>query len=149
MTVTIKPYGLFLESLIEGRINVRADKMYAMLVTSAYVYNPDTHKFKSIAVAGEITTASGYVAGGQQVTGLTPTYTGSAKQLTMPAGNLSWPSISFDGVTGAVLYMAPAGFGDAAKPLVAYVDFGGPQSRSVQAFYINWPASIMTLGIPA
>jgi hypothetical protein len=146
MAVTAHPYGLMLESLVEGRINVRADPMYAMLVTNAYVFNQNTHKFKSVATPGEIAAASGYVAGGKQVTGLLPTYSAAAKSLTMPAGNLNWGVISFTGVVGAVLYMAPAGIGDAAKPLVAYVDFGGAQSRDNQAFYINWPPSLLTLG---
>src|SRR5256885_9818663 len=124
MAIVAHPYGLFLESLVEGRIDVRSDPMFAMLVTNAYVFNQNTHKFKSIAVVGEIATASGYVAGGKQVTGVTPTYSGVTKSLTMPAGNLSWPSVTFSGVVGAVLYMAPAGLGDAAKPLVAYIDLG-------------------------
>lgn len=146
MAIVAHPYGLFLESLVEGRINVRQDPMFAMLVTNTYVFNQNTHKFKSVAVTGEITAASGYVAGGKQVTGLIPTYSAAAKSLTIPAGNLAWPTVSFTGVVGAVLYMAPAGLGDAAKPLVAYVDFGGAQSRATQAFYINWPPSIFTLG---
>lgn len=140
------PYGLFLESLVEGRINVRQDVMMAMLVTNAYVFNQNTHKFKSIATVGEVQTASGYVAGGKQVTGLLPTYTAVTKQLTIPAGNIAWPAVSFDNVVGAVLYMAPAGLGDAAKPLVAYVDFEQSVDRANQAFYINWPPSILTLG---
>jgi hypothetical protein len=140
------PYGLFLESLVEGRINVRQDPMFAMLVTNAYVFNQNTHKFKSIATAGEIQAASGYVAGGKQVTGLLPTYTGATKQLTIPAGNIAWPAVSFNDVVGAVLYMAPAGLGDAAKPLVAYVDFEESVDRANQAFYLNWPPSLFTLG---
>lgn len=140
------PYGLFLESLVEGRVNVRQDAMFAMLVTDAYVFNQNTHKFKSIATVGEVTAASGYVAGGKQVTGLLPAYSAATKQLTIPAGNMAWPAVSFDDVVGAVLYMAPAGLGDAAKPLVAYVDFEETVSRANQAFYLNWPPSIVTLG---
>lgn len=146
MTITARPYGLLLESLAEGRVDVRSDPMYAMLVTNTYVFNQDTHKFKSIAVPGEIAMASGYVSGGKQVTGTIPTYSGVTKQLTIPAGNIGWPNVTFTGVVGAVLYMAPAGVGDAAKPLVAYVDFGQSVSRANQAFYINWPPSILTLG---
>lgn len=146
MALTIRAYGLFLESLVEGRVNVRADSMYAMLVTSAYVFNQNTHKFKSIATPGEVQTASGYVAGGKQVTGILPTYSGVTKKLSIPAGNIVWPTVTFEDVTGAVLYMSPAGLGDAAKPLVAYVDFGESVDRSSQAFYINMPASLINLG---
>ena len=146
MAIVVHPYGLFMESLIEGRIDVRSDPMMAMLVTSGYTFNQNTHKFKS-AVGGELTGASGYVAGGKQITGLTPTYDSPTKLLTLPAGNLGWANVTFTGVVGAVVYMAPSGFGDAVKPLIAYIDFGAAQTRSDQAFYINWPASgIVKLG---
>ena len=140
MPATPKVYGLFLESLVEGRINVRSDPMMIMLVTATYVFNQNTHKFKS-AVVGEISSASGYVAGGKQVTGLNPIYTGVTRLLTLPAGNINWPSVTFSNVIGGVIYMAPAGLGDALKPLVGYIDFGGPVSRASQAFYVNWPAT--------
>lgn len=119
--------------------------MMAMLVTNVYVFNQDTHKFKSV-VGGEINTASGYTAGGLQVTGTVPTYTGSTKTLTIPGGSLNWPAVTFSGVVGAVLYMAPAGLGDASKPLVGYVDLGESVDRTAQQFLLTFPPSIITLG---
>lgn len=147
-TVTPKVYGLFLQSLVEGRVNMTADPVWCMLVTSSYVFNQNTHKFKSV-VTGELA-GSGYTAGGQQVTITAPAYDSTTKLLTVPAGNLVWPSVTWTGATGAILYMNPNSFPDNAKPLIAYLDFGGSVDRSSQAFYLNWPTTgILRLGLPA
>lgn len=147
MTVTPNVYGLFLQSLIEGRVNTTADPVWCMLVGSGYTFNQNTHKFKSV-ITGEIT-GSGYTAGGQRTTISTPVYNSPTKMLNIPAGNMVWPSVTWTGATGAILYMNPDGFPDSAKPLIAYMDFGGPVSRSAQAFYINWPATgILKLAVP-
>ena len=138
-TATPYVYGLFLQSLVEGRVNMSADQVWCMLVTTGYTFNQDSHKFKSV-VTGELT-GSGYTAGGQQVTISPPAYSSSTKLLTVPAGNLVWPSVTWTGATGAVLYMNPAGSTDANRPLIAYMDFGGSADRSAEAFYLNWGAS--------
>jgi len=143
MAITAHAYGLFLESLVEGRINV-ADQMFAMLVTNSYVFNQNTHKFKSV-VNGEVT-GSGYTAGGLQVTGITPSYSGSTKTLTIPGGSVNWPAVTVSGVVGAVLYMAPAGLGDALKPLVGYVNLGQSVTRSAQQLLLTFPPALITLG---
>jgi len=147
MAVTPTIYGLYLESLIEGRIDVRSDPMFAMLVTSAYTYNQHTHKFKSV-ITGEVI-GSGYAAGGMEVTGLTPTYDSASKTLKLPAGNLSWPSVTWTGVVGAVLYMKPDGFPTNAMPLVGHINFGATIDKTSEAFYINWPATgVLKLAVP-
>jgi hypothetical protein len=147
MAITPTIYGLFLESLIEGRVDVTADELWCMIVTSTYVFNQNSHKFKSI-VTGELE-GSGYSTGGQLVTTSAAIYTSSDKTLNLPAGNLVWPSVIWTGAVGAVLYMNPSGFPDDAKPLVAYIDFGGPQNRSDQAFYLNWAATgVLKLAVP-
>lgn len=139
MAITPVIYGLFLESLVEGRVNVRSDPMFAMLVTNAYVFNQHTHKFKSV-VSGEVI-GSGYAAGGKEVTGLTPSYSSTTKILSLPAGNMQWNPVTISGVTGAVLYMKPDGFPTNAMPLVGYLNFNGSVSRSGTALYINWAAT--------
>lgn len=147
MAITPSIYGLFLESLIEGRVDVNADELWCMIVTSGYVFSQSSHKFKSV-VTSELV-GSGYSPGGQLVTTSQALYTSSNKTLSLPAGNLTWPSVVWTGATGAVLYMNPSGFPDNAKPLVAYIDFGGPQNRSDQAFYINWPSTgVLKLAVP-
>jgi hypothetical protein len=148
MSVTPHVYGLFLQSLVEGRVNMVADPVWCMLVGSGYVFNQNSHKFKSV-VTGELA-GSGYTANGQHVTISTSNYDSTNRLLTIPAGNLVWPSVTWTGAKGAILYMNPDGFPDSAKPLIAYMDFGGPVDRSSQAFYLNWPATgILKLAVPA
>lgn len=139
MAVTVHPYGLFLQSLVEGRIATQVDEMWCMLVTSSYIFSPNAHKFKSV-VTGEII-GSGYVAGGQKITTSTSLYDSPTKTLRIPAGNLAWPTVTFSGAVGAITYMKPAGFPDNAMPLVTYIDFGEVVNRVDQAFYLNWPST--------
>lgn len=147
MAVTVTMYGKFLESLVEGRVDVIADEMWCMIVTSAYTFNQHSHKFKSV-VTGEII-GSGYVAGGKKVTGLTPIYDSGTSMLKLPAGNLNWPSVTWTGAVGAILYMAPSGVADSAKPLIARINFGASIDKSSEAFYINWPTTgVIKLDVP-
>jgi hypothetical protein len=149
MTITYTNYGRYLESLVTGLINVVDDPMYCMLVTSAYTFSRDAHKFKSV-ISGEIV-GSGYAAGGQLVTvGGLPFYDAANKRIIVPAGNMAWPSVTFTGATGAVLYMNPTdAVDDTTKTLIAYIDFGESVNRSIAPFYINWSADgVIKLALP-
>jgi hypothetical protein len=65
-------YGNFLVKLANKEIDLDSDAIKAMLTTSAYTPNLDTHAYKS-DVTSEVV-GTGYVAGGTAVT-LTPAYT--------------------------------------------------------------------------
>jgi hypothetical protein len=147
MVAIVKPYGLMLQSLIEGRIVTDVDEMWCMLVTSGYVFNQSTHKFKSI-VTNELI-GSGYAPGGKKVTVSASVYDSPTKTLQLPAGNMAWPSVTFTGAVAAVLYMKPTGFPDNAMPLLYYIDFQESVSRTAEAFYLNWPATgVLKLAVP-
>lgn len=147
MAVTVTNYGLLSQSLIEGRINLSADEVWCMLVTSAYTLNQNTHKYKN-AVTGEVI-GSGYSAGGKKVTVSASSYDSLTKTLKVPAGNLSWPSVTFTGVTGAIVYVKRIGAAENAMPLISHINFGESISRTAQAFYINWPETgICKLAVP-
>lgn len=148
MAVTPKAYGLMLNSLWEGRINLAIDPLMCMLVDADYTPNQDTHKFRSV-VTNEIV-ASGYAGGGKAVTGVQLTYDMPNNRLTLSGGNMVWPAVTFPtpGPRYAVLYVGsplPA----TAQPLVAYIDFGENVAREDEPFYINWPPSgILTMAVP-
>lgn len=139
MAVTVKNYGLFQQSLIEGRVNLLSDEVWCMLVTSSYVFNQDTHKFKSV-VTGELT-GSGYTPGGQKVTLTSSLYDSATNTLKVPAGNLAWPAVTWAGLVGAVLYVKRIDTAENAMPLISYIAFGESISRAAQAFYLNWPTT--------
>jgi hypothetical protein len=139
MAVSATPYGLFLQSLVEGRVNMSADQMKMMICTADYVPNPNTHKFKN-SVNNEIV-GSGYTP--KIVTGLVTTYATINKTLSIAAGNVSWPSVTWTGAKWGVLYMSPTGATASAMPLVGYVDFSTEQNRDNAPFYVNWPSGIL------
>lgn len=148
MAVTPKAYGLFLQSMTEGRVALGLDPLMCMLVAPGYTPNQNTHKFKSI-VTNEIL-GSGYTAGGIEVTGIQLTYTGATKTLKVTGSNLVWPSVTFPspGPKYGVLYIA-SDLPITAQPLVAWVDFGENVSRTDEPFYITWPpGGIITLAVP-
>jgi hypothetical protein len=73
MAVTSKLYGQSFVSMASGQTNFATGTAKAMLCTSAYTPNPDTHRFKS-DVTNEIT-GTGYTAGGTTLTTKTANYT--------------------------------------------------------------------------
>ena len=70
---TAKLYGKALQSLTSAAINFPADTIKAMLLTSTYAPNLDTHQYKS-DLTNEIT-GTGYTAGGVTLASKTSTYT--------------------------------------------------------------------------
>lgn len=146
MAVSATPYGLALQSLVEGRIRLGTDPLMCMICTAGYTPNPNSHKFKN-SVTNEIV-GSGYTA--QQVTGLGSSYTTVDKTLRVAAGNMLWPSVTWTGAKWGVLYLAPTGAPATAQPLLGYVDFGTAQDRADAPFYINWPGgTLIKLALPA
>ncbi|QHB37446.1 hypothetical protein SEA_LEOPARD_39 [Mycobacterium phage Leopard] len=146
MAVTPKAYGLFLQSLLEGRIDALNYPIMCALVGSGYTPNQNTHKFRSV-VTNEII-GSGYANGGKQVTGIQLQYTAGSRTLKLTGSNVVWPGITFSGARYAVLYSAPP-VAISAQPLIAYVDFGANINRVDTPFEIVWPAGgILALAVP-
>lgn len=146
MAVTPKAYGLFLQSLWEGRVNLASNPLMCMLVGPEYVPNQNTHKFRSVVI-DEIQ-GSGYTAGGKQVTGIQLGYTAATRTLKISGSNLVWPGVTFQDARYGVLYVGgPVAISQ--QPLVAYVDFGEDVDRTDTPMTINWPAGgIMTMAVP-
>lgn len=139
MTLSPVQYGLALQSLYEGRINIAVDPMMGMLVGPGYTPNQNTHKFKSI-ITNEIT-SSGYAAGGQRIQGAAAGYTPATKTLTITGSPLVWPEVSWQAARYLIIYMQPADTAPNLCPLLGYVDFQTNQSPDDEAFYVQWPAS--------
>jgi len=140
MAITVSNYGLFGQSLMEGRVNFNSDELWCMLVTSSYLFNQHTHKFKSV-VNGEVA-GSGYIPGGMKVNFAPPAYDSTTKTNKLVASNVVWPVVTWTGVVGAVLYVKPIGVtADGSMPLVSYISFGQTVNRTAQAFYLNMPTA--------
>jgi hypothetical protein len=138
---THHPYGLFLKSLALGRINIKTHVIKGMLCQDTYIPNQHAHEFKS-SIDHEVA-GSGYALGGQVITGLDAIYTGSAKTLTITAGTLNWPTVSFNPGARYLVVYDDTWPDQTNKPLIMYVDFGSPQMPLNQSFYYQWPNNIM------
>lgn len=146
MTITPVPfvYGLAMKSILTGKVDLNSHTIKAMLCTTGYVPNQNSHQFKS-SVTNEAV-GSGYSVGGVVITGLAMSYT--AKVLTITGSPAVWPGVTFANVRYLVVYDDSYDL-DAAKPLLFYVDFGEPKSVSAQSFYYNWPSNtLFKLSVP-
>lgn len=154
INVPLTIYGKFLESLFSGMVNVNTPTntgtmpVYAMLCSNLFVPNQNSQQFKS-DISNEIV-GSGYFEGGQTVTGFQAAYqvTGPTKHLVVSGGNLVWPSVTFTNAAYLVMYVNSAEPAT-LQPLIGYMDFGGVQAPTDQAFYVNFAPQIFTLTLPS
>lgn len=138
MAAVSKVYGPAFTSLCTGLINFTGGTVKAMLCTSAYVPNQDTHQFKS-SVTNEVT-GTGYTAGGVTLASKTLTYDAPSHTLTLDCADLSWPSSS---ITARILVVYLSTGTDSTSPLICWVDFGSDQT-SVSG---TWPYVVPTTGL--
>lgn len=137
MAVSAKLYGLAFKSMINGEINYTAHTIKAMLCTSAYTPNQDTHQYKS-SITNEAA-GTGYTAGGVALQGKSVNYTAGTNTLILDASDTQWPDST---VTGRYLVLyddTPST--DATKPLIGYVDFGADVSTTAGVFTSVWDSA--------
>ncbi|MGV9742857.1 hypothetical protein [Nocardia farcinica] len=134
---TGKFYGQFFMSLANKEVDFDSDQIKGMLVTGAYVFDQDTHRYKS-SITSEIT-GTGYTPGGLVLPTPALSYDAATNQLRFTGGNLAWTGATWTNARGLVLYdNTPAT--DATRPLIAYVDLGGDTPVTASTFQINWDA---------
>jgi hypothetical protein len=144
-TFTFKPHGLFLEALANKEIDLADDTLKAMICTSTYVPNLDTHKYKS-SVTNEIT-GTGYTAGGQTLTGVTWTYNTSTNLWTLDAVDPSWAASTLTGRVVVVYDSTPGS--DATRPIIGSGVFDADVSSSAGPFTVQWGAGgLFTVQMP-
>lgn len=125
-------YNSFLEDLNEGTIDPDTDTFKAMLVTSAYTPNKDTHTKRS-DVTDEVS-GTGYVAGGQTVTvTVVPDLVNDRLDLSISVPTWLASTITARGI---VIYKSRGGAASADE-LVAHGDFGADVSTTDEAFLVT------------
>jgi hypothetical protein len=140
MTVTSAPYGGFLAALPAGTVDFGADDFKAMLTTSGYTPNVDTHVFLA-AVTNEIT-GTGYTAGGQALTGLGISYDATNHWAVIAADPLVWATATF---TARRLIVYKDTGSSATSLLVGYIDYGVDQSPVSEDFTVNFASGLVRL----
>lgn len=110
----------------------------AMLVTSSYVANKDTHDRRD-DVTNEVA-GTGYTAGGNAVT-VTVTKDTALDKVTIQLGALTWPSSTI--TARSCVYYRARGGASSADELVAVIDFGSDVASSGGTFAVA--ASTITI----
>jgi len=134
MAITAKLFGLAIKSLANKEIDWDTDTVKAVLCSSAYTPDQDTHQYAS-SLAGELA-GGGYV----RVTlgTKTTTYTGGTNTHMLDAADFSFPGLT--GTFRYLIYLVDTGVAG-TSPLVAYVDFGADQTATAQDVNITIDAA--------
>lgn len=124
--------------MVRNNIDFDTNTFKAMLVTSSYTPNKDTHD-KRDDVTNEVS-GTGYTAGGETSVVTVTKDTANDKE-TIQFGAVSWASSTIT-ARGCVYYKSRGG-ASSADELVAYNDFGSDVSSSGGTFSVA--ASTITL----
>lgn len=125
-------YNSLMTDIIEGNVDFGADTFYAMLVTSSYTPNKDTHSKRS-DVTNEVS-GTGYTAGGSETAVTVAAIDTDNDDLEISFGSVTFTSANSFTSAGAVIYKSRGG-ASSADELVAFVDFGTPVA-AVGADYV-------------
>lgn len=125
-------YNSALDDTVRGAIDFDSDTFKAMLVTSSYTPDKDTH-LKRSSVSNEVSGA-GYAAGGAAATVSVNKDTANDR-VDITLGAVSWPAASIT-ARGAVYYKSRGG-ASSADELVAYIDFGADITSTSGTFSLT------------
>lgn len=144
MTVTSHAYPKIDENAIKKTVNLSTDSLKVMLFAS-YTFSASHATMTDVKGAGTESTGTGYTAGGQALSGVTVSTSGTTTTLT--CSNPTWASSTITAAY-AVFYDAQGGT-DATNLPICYWDLGGSQSSSNGSFtltingsgLVTWTAS--------
>lgn len=134
------------KEIFDGTIDLVADTIKVMLVTSGYTFNPDDDFIGSGGgtPGGSELSGTGYTAGfggaGRKTLGTKSiTEDDANNRAEFTAGNLTWTAINAG--TAAACILVKEGTTDADSKLIAYIDTGGfPKTTNGGDFSITWNA---------
>jgi hypothetical protein len=132
-------YNSALDDLVRGNVDADTDTFYALITTSAYTPDKDTH-LKRSDVTNEVAAGGGYSTGGVAVT-LTVTKDTVNDRIDITLGGFT---ISSSTITGRkVVYYKRRGGASSADELIAVID----QGADVVSTSGNWTQAASTLRI--
>lgn len=123
-------YNSALRDEATGAVDYDTDTFYAMLVTSAYTANKDTHTKRS-DVTNEVT-GTGYTAGGMAVTASVAAVDTANDRVVITFAAHSWTTATI-AARGEVIYKRRGG-ASSADELVYYNDFGSDKTSTAGNF---------------
>ena len=129
-------YNSFKRDTMFGSINLSADTLKVILVTSAYVPDIDNHS-KYGDITNEVIGA-GYTTSGSTLAGVTIINDADSDRYILDANDVTWPSSTIT-AAGAIIYKE--NISPSESPLIGYIDFGSSKSSSNGDFVIQWNTS--------
>jgi hypothetical protein len=136
MAVTAHVYPKFQESAVKKGVNLATDSLKVMLL-SAYTFANSHATMADVKGSGTEASGTGYTAGGQALTSVTVSTSGTVT--TFDCADPSWSASSI-AAAFAVFYDAQGGT-DSTNIPIAYWDFGGTQTSSSGTFTLTVNAS--------
>jgi hypothetical protein len=130
-------YNSAIDDMARGAIDFDSNSFKALLVTSSYTPNKDTHDFRN-DVTNEVT-GTGYTAGGV-TTACTVTKDTANDRVTLQFAAVSWATST---ITARALVIYKSTGTASTDNLVAYNDFGSDVSSTSGTFSVA--ASTITL----
>jgi hypothetical protein len=130
-------YNSAIDDMARGAIDFDSNSFKALLVTSSYTPNKDTHD-KRDDVTNEVT-GTGYTAGGV-TTACTVTKDTANDRVTLQFAAVSWATST---ITARALVIYKSTGTASTDNLVAYNDFGSDVSSTAGTFSVG--ASVVTL----
>lgn len=126
-------YNSCLDDALRGTIDFDTDSFKAMLVTSAYAPDKDTH-LKRSSVTNEVAASGSYVAGGLAAT-VTVTKDTANDRIDISLGAISATTATI--TARAAVYYKARGGASSADELVAYIDFGSDVTSTAGTFSLT------------
>lgn len=124
-------FGKFVQHLAKADIDFDSASLGAMLVTSSYTPNFDTHEFRA-DVTNEVS-GTGYSAGGIALSGEGITLDTSANRLKIDANDADFGTLTVSGIVGLVIYVVTGS--SATDNLVSFHSFSSQSPSGVNFTY--------------
>lgn len=139
---TFTVYGAAIEGLAKGSIDLDTDTFVATLHSSSYTPSSDADDTWSDIKTTELSTGSGYTAGGVALTSVSVTRSGAT--VTFDADDVSWTSSTLTAKYVVITKRAGGSLAD-ADLLLGYAQLetggGGTVSTTNGTLAVNWNAS--------
>ena len=126
-------YNSFKVQSMVGSINLTADSINVILVTSAYTPDIDNHTIYADVASNEVV-GVGYTTSGQTLGGVTVIQNNTTDAAILDANSVTWTASTID-AAGAILYKKD---GPTNSYLIGYIDFGEVKSSYNGDFLIEW-----------
>lgn len=144
MAITAKLYAPYVAKVNNKEIDFDTDTIKVALATSSYTPSQTTHDYFN-DITNELTTASGYTAGGATIASKTVTLATLTQQFD--AADTSWTFSALVTFRYAIVYVSTGT--SSTSPLIGYIDFGADQTPNGVVYTIQWAATGIFTGTVA